>query len=520
MRWSAGFVAVVCLCSTHSTQAAVRLPAVFGSHMVLQRGQAVPVWGWADPGEEVTVTFRDQQVMTKAGTDGKWSTQLGPLSVGEPGTFIVTGTNTITLEDVLVGEVWVCSGQSNMGWSVQASLDPDLEAAATGQAGIRLFQVPLVTKLEPQEDVSAQWRHCTPETIPQFSAVAYFFGRQLYETLDVPVGIIQTAWGGTPAEAWTRHDHLEGNPVLQPILDTWTERDQKWNPEQAQAEHAVAIEKWTAAVEQAKAAGKQPPNRPREPQDPKANSHHPSGLFNTMVAPLTPFAIKGAIWYQGETNASRAQQYRTLMPEMIKSWRADWSQGDFPFYQVQLANYRDPQPAPGESDWAELREAQMLAGETLPHVGAVCITDIGAAKDIHPRDKQNVGKRLARMALVDNYGYSQIVRSGPVYKSFEISADKCQVHFQIHGKSLAAYYNEPLSGFAIAGADHQWHWAQARIIDEDSVEVTHPEVPEPVAVRYNWADNPQGNLYNSIYLPAYPFRTDTWDGITQGKFVP
>ncbi len=520
MRWGTGVAGVLVLFSAVVAQAAVKLPSVFGSHMVLQRGQPVPVWGWADAGEEVTVTFRDQTVTAKAGDNGQWSTKLAALAVGEPGALTVKGTNTITLEDVLVGEVWVCSGQSNMQWAVQQSLDSDLEAAATGQPGIRLFQVPMVTALEPQDDVKAEWKACTPENIPNFSAVAYFFGRQLYETLDVPVGIIQTAWGGTPAEAWTRNDHLASDADLQPILDTWDDRIKTYDPVAVKADFEVVLDKWKAAVEKAKAEGTPPPNRPRDPQDPKTNSHNPCVLFNAMIAPLTPYAIKGAIWYQGETNAGRAYQYRKLMPAMIKSWREDWGQGDFPFYQVQLANFREVKAEPGDSDWAELREAQVLASTAIPHVGAVCITDIGAAKDIHPKDKQNVGKRLARLALADDYGYKQIIRSGPVYKSSEIQAGKCVVHFETGGKKLTSYYNEPLTGFAIAGADKKWVWGHAKIIDEDSIEITHPDISEPAAVRYNWADNPKGNLYGESYLPAYPFRTDDWDGVTKGKLKP
>ncbi len=521
MRWSIGLVGAVAVwANAAATEAAVKLPSVFGSHMVLQRDQPVPVWGTADAGEEVTVSFRDQSLTVKAGDDGKWSAKLAPLTVGDAAALTVKGTNTITFEDVLVGEVWVCSGQSNMGWAVQASLDADLEAAATGQPGIRLFQVPMVTALEPQDDVKAEWRACTPENIPNFSAVAYFFGRQLYETLDVPVGIIQTAWGGTPAESWTRHDHLVSDADLKPILDTWAERVQTYNPEEAKAQHAVALEKWKAAVAIAKSEDKPLPQRPRDPQDPNTNSHNPTVLFNAMIAPLTPYAIKGAIWYQGESNAGRAYQYRKLMPAMIQSWREDWGQGDFPFYQVQLANFKGKTTEPGESEWAELREAQMLATQALPHVGAACIIDIGAAKDIHPKDKQNVAKRLARLALVDDYGRTGIVRNGPVFKSVDIQAGKCVVDFHTSGRKLTSYYNEPLGGFAIAGTGKKWVWAEAKIIDADSVEVSHPDVMEPVAVRYNWADNPQGNLYSDSYLPTYPFRTDDWPGLTVGKLKP
>ena len=520
MRWGIGLAGVAALFTTGITEAAVKLPSVFGSHMVLQRDQPVPVWGTADAGEEVTVTFRDQKVTTKADDQGKWSVKLAALSVGDTAALTVAGSNTITFEDVLVGEVWVCSGQSNMQMAIKGSLDSDLEAAATGQPGIRLFQVPNVTALEPQDDVKAEWKTCTPENVPGFSAVAYLFGRQLYETLDVPVGIIQTAWGGTPAESWTERGNLEADADLKPIVETWAERIKTYNPEEAKAQHEAAIERWRAAVVKANVEGKQPPQRPRDPGNPSTNSHNPSVLFNAMIAPLTPYAIKGVIWYQGESNAGRAYQYRKLMPAMIQSWREDWGQGDFPFYQVQLANHKSKTTEPGESEWAELREAQMLAGAAIPNVGAACIIDIGAAKDIHPKDKQNVAKRLARLALVNDYGMKGIVRSGPVYKAMKIEAGKCVVDFDTSGRKLVSYYNEPLIGFAIAGADKKWVWGNAKILDEDSVEVSHPDIQEPVAVRYNWADNPNGTLYSDAYLPTYPFRTDDWPGLTVGKLKP
>lgn len=501
--------------------AEVRLPAVFGSHMVLQRDMPVPVWGWAAPGEEVTVGFRDQTQTTTAGADGKWSVKIGPYTVGEPGTLTVKGQNTINLEDVLVGEVWVCSGQSNMGWTVAASIDPDLEASAATHPTLRLFQVPLLSKPEPQEDVKAQWKHCTPETIPSFSGVAYYFGRQLNESLQVPVGLIQTAWGGTRAEAWTSPSAMAARPELKPILEEWERQEQAWDPAKAKEQYEQALARWEQAVAKAREEKKQPPARPQPPLEPLLSQHRPSNLYNAMVAPLVPFAIRGAIWYQGESNASRAYQYRVLMPTMIRSWRDAWKQGDFAFYQVQLANFRAIKADPVESDWAELREAQMLTCQAEPNVGAACITDLGAAADIHPKNKQDVGKRLARLALVDLYGFSgKIARNGPTYRSVDIQGGKCTVRLDNGGSRLISYYNEPLTGFAIAGADRKWVWAQARITGEDTVEVHHPSVPEPVAVRYNWADNPQGNLYNTLYLPAYPFRSDDWEGVTVNNVKP
>lgn len=512
--------AAVLLLAAGAAQAEVRLPAVFSDHMVLQRDSKLPVWGWADPGEKVTVSFRDQTKSTTAGNDGTWKVTLDPVQVGDASELKVTGENTVTFKDVLVGEVWVCSGQSNMGWTVNRSLDPDLEAATAKFPNIRLFQVPLKTATEPQDDVQAEWKHCTPETIPNFTAVGYFFGRQLHQTLDVPVGLIMTAWGGTRAEAWTSPEAMASTPELKPILDTWAKRSETYDPEAAKKRYEAAMKRWEDQAAAARKAGKPVPRRPQMQGNPRTDRHHPSNLYNAMVAPLVPYAIRGGIWYQGESNAGRAYQYRTLMPTMITSWRDAWDQGDFPFYMVQLANFREIKDEPVESDWAELREAQMMTIDAIPNVGVACITDIGAAKDIHPKDKQNVGKRLARLALVNDYGMDGITLQGPTYRSIDIEAGKCVVHFDTYGSKLTTYYREPLTGFAIAGADKKWRWAQAKITGPDTVEVWHPEVKEPLAVRYNWADNPQGTLFSEMYLPAYPFRTDDWPGITESNVTP
>ncbi len=511
---------LLCSLLASTATADVKTPAIFGSGMVLQREIDVPVWGWADAGEEVTVSFRDQKVSTKAGNDGKWQVKLKPLKVGQPGTLTVAGKNKLEFKDVLVGEVWVCSGQSNMGWSIARGLDADLEAAAAQDPDVRLFQVPLTTAETPQEDVNAEWRTAAPDNVSSFSAVGYLYGRQLHHTLRVPVGVIMTAWGGTRAEAWTSPEAMAKTEALKPIVDTWDERAAKYDAAKAKAQYEAAMKSWTERAAKAKAAGKRAPRRPQMQGPPRKDRHHYSTLYNAMVAPLTPYAIRGAIWYQGESNAGRAEQYRTLMPTMIQSWRDAWGQGDFHFYQVQLANFMAITDKPEESAWAELREAQVMAGDAIPNVDAVCITDIGAAKDIHPKDKQNVAKRLARLALVDIHGMKSITRSGPTYKSMEVKGNKVIVTFENQGSPLVSYYNEPLTGFAIAGKDKQWVWGTAKITSANTVEVSSPEVKEPVAVRYNWANNPQGTLYNAAYLPAYPFRSDDWKGVTVGAVTP
>lgn len=516
-----GIVAATLILAQTAVAEDLRLPSVFGDHMVLQREMPVPVWGWGEAGEKVTVSFGDRSQSTEVGDDGKWMLKLDPVAVGQPRSLTVkSGNETLTFEDVLVGEVWVCSGQSNMQWSVAAAIDPDLEAARADRPNLRLLQLPLVSKAEPQEDIEASWRVSAPDNVSTFSAVAYYFGVNLQETLGVPVGLIQTAWGGTRAEAWTSPEKMAQVEELKPILDTWAERTANYDPEAAQAKYEAAMKEWRPKMEAARAAGRRLPRRPQAPSDPRLSQHHPSNLFNAMISPLVPYAIRGSIWYQGESNASRAYQYRTLMPAMIESWREAWGQGEFPFYQVQLANFREITDQPGDSDWAELREAQFLTTRTLPNVGAACITDIGAAKDIHPKNKQDVGKRLARLALVDVYGKENIVRSGPVYESMSVDGNKVTLTFQTGGSNLISYYREPLKGFAVAGDDQKFVWADARISGPDTVEVWSDEVPNPVAVRYNWSDNPQGNLYNSHYLPAYPFRTDEWKGVTAGNVTP
>jgi len=520
VRWTAALVTLTVLCLTHPASADVKLPSVFGSGMVLQRDMPVPVWGWAEPNEAVKVSFRDQTVSTTADAQGNWQVKLAPLSLGAPGTLTVSGKNTATFTDVLVGEVWVCSGQSNMGLSVDRAVDADLERATAKHPNIRLFQVPLVTATEPQKDVKAQWVPCTPENIGRFTAVGYFFGRELHDVLDVPVGLIQTAWGGTRAEAWTSPEAMAKTQELQPILDAW--KDYLADPKYAEAikNYPAQVKKWEERAQAARAAGKPVPARPRPSEITPESRHRPSNLYNAMVSPIVGFAIRGAVWYQGESNAGRAYQYRTLMPVLIQSWRDAWKQGDFPFYQVQLANFKAVKSEPGDSDWAELREAQYQTKQVLPNADSACITDLGAALDIHPRDKQNVGKRLARLALNDIYKVSGIIRQGPTFQGVQFNGNKAVIKFDTHGSNLTSYYGEPLQGFALAGEDKKWVWGDARITAGDTVTVTAPGLQHPVAVRYNWADNPQGNLYNEILLPAYPFRSDDWEPVTKNNVRP
>lgn len=491
--------------------AEVRLPAVFGDNMVLQRDMPVPVWGWADAGEKVTVKAAGQTVTAAPGSDGKWSAKLAPLSVGGPITVTVSGKNTITMNNVLVGEVWFCSGQSNMQMSVKSSNDSEKEIAAANFPQIRLLSVPLRGTQEPQAEFQGKWQQCSPESVANFSAAAYFFGRELYKNLNVPIGLIHCSWGGSSCEAWVKRSILEADPQYKELLEKWDRDCENYDPAKVKAAFETQMAKWRKDAAAAKAAGKEVPRAPRNPGDIRTGQHRPANLYNGMLYACMPYAIRGALWYQGETNAGRAYQYRDLFPLMIKSWRDEWKQGDFPFYFVQLANYMAEKPEPSESGWAELREAQTMTLK-LPHTGQAVIIDIGEAKDIHPKNKQDVGKRLALWALAKDYG-KNIVFSGPMFKSAEKQDNKMVVHFDHVGGGLVAKNGPALKGFAVAGADHKFVWADAQIVG-DTVVVSSSQVSAPVAVRYAWADNPVCNLYNQAGLPACPFRSDDWPGVT------
>ncbi len=492
------------------THADIRLPSIIGDNMVLQGGDVVRIWGWADPNEEiaVSVSWHKTGWTIQAGDDGKWMFKMSAPEAGGPYEMTLKGKNAVTVKNILVGEVWVCSGQSNMQWPVKQSANAEQEIAAAKYARMRLFSVERKVAQTPQENCTGKWVECSPETVGDFSAVAYFFGRELHKGLNVPVGLIHTSWGGTPAESWTSPAVIEEDTVFEPIVARYKEAVANYPT--AQKEYDEKLEQWKKNVEKAKAEGTKAPSRPREPLGP-TSPWAPASLHNAMIAPLVPYAIRGATWYQGESNAGRACQYRDLFPAMIKSWWKTWPQGGFPFLYVQLANYMQTKDEPGESAWAELREAQLMTLD-LPDTGMAVAIDIGDANNIHPTNKQDVGKRLALWALAHIHG-KNVVCSGPLYQSMEKKDNKIILRFDHIGGGLAAKDGGPLKGFAIAGQDHKFVWADARI-EGDTVVVSSDKVTEPVAVRYAWADNPVCNLYNKAGLPASPFRTDTWPGVT------
>lgn len=477
----------------------VRLNGLFTDNMVLQRGRPIPVWGWADAGEKVTVEFRGTKRSVVA-KDGKWMVRLPVQHAGGPDVLVVHGKNRLELRNVLVGEVWIASGQSNMEWPLQRTVGATNAIERSANPNIRLYTVPKLKSERPVDDVKAAWLESKPETVPGFSGVAYYFAVDLQKALGVPVGIIHTSWGGSPAEVWMRDGVLKSNPRYQrEILDPFPAAQQKFQDD---------VAKWEKETADLKAQGKPAArNRPW-------GLWRPSELYNGMIAPLIPYAIRGAIWYQGESNAGRAHQYRTLFPDMITNWRKDWGQGDFTFLAVQLAPFMKIQPEPKDSNWAELREAQLIATRVLPKVGQAVITDVGNETDIHPQNKQPVGARLALAARHIAYG-QDIVWSGPVFHDLTVRNGEAVLSFTETGGGLLERGGK-LRGFSIAGADKKFVWADARI-DGRRVIVSSPQVTQPVAVRFGWADYPVVNLWNVEGLPATPFRTDDFPMVTAPK---
>jgi len=633
----------------------IHLPLLFSDNMVIQMDKKFPVWGTADPGGKVVVEIAGQQKITEVDKDGKWRIDLEPISVGGPYELTIMGQDTTVYKNVMAGEVWICSGQSNMqmplnhGWGKVNNFEK--EVAAANYPNIRLLHVKRNTSTVPVDTISSVgWQECSPATISEFSATAYFFGRHVHNNIKIPVGLIHTSWGGTIAEAWTsakalktlpdfvdevqsiekdttnieeailayntkmkiRQQKIVGNdagyrdgnyiwnaPELdlsgwrKMILPTLWEKagyknldgvvwfrkkifipgsmsgkdltlhlgpinddDITWfngikvgatngvselrkykvpgsivksgtnviavrvfdmgnngglygKPEQLKLEDNSG-RKLSIAGSWKYKIGLEVGPIPKSPNDP----NRPTVLYNAMIHPLLPYSIRGAIWYQGESNAGRAFQYRALFPTMIKDWRSHWQQGNFPFFFVQLANFMQHESEPQEDAWAELREAQSMA-LNLPNTGMAVTIDIGDAKDIHPKNKQDVGIRLALNALAKVYG-KDIPYSGPIYDSMNIEGNKIRLKFSNTNAGLKIEGSKQLKGFAIAGEDKKFVWGKAKI-EGDEVVVWNAKIKNPVAVRYAWAANPVCNLYNGAGLPASPFRTDDWDGITYGK---
>jgi len=544
-------------------QANVKLPLFFSDHMVLQRDMKVPVWGTADPGEDVTVTFGDKNAETKADANGKWRVDLDPSPANATSqTLTVKGNNTVVFSDILVGDVWICSGQSNMGIQLGESYHADTDVPAANDPLLRLFKVSDGTSIKPEEDVELvnkkQWLPCTPDEAKQFTAVGYFYGRELRKDINIPIGLIASIKGGTTAQLWTPVEAIEKNVDADPAFKDWLTKRQQTIDAYPQAEAAylpikakydqdmkdwwtnvgnapdyvAAMKAWNVANDQARAAGNPPlpkpqPSQPRpvEPVPPDGgpfNDYMVGTLFNAMIAPLIPMAIKGVIWYQGESNGDHAKQYGVLFPSMITGWREKWGQGDFPFLFMQLPLSGKPatEPVPPLDKWPVLRESQAKA-LALPNTGMAVIIDVGDPYNVHGKDKYDPGYRLSLIGRHVVYG-ENIVYTGPTYDSMKVDGNKIVISFKNIGSGLVIGtapwtpsgqippVADELKGFAIAGDDKKWVQANAQIVG-DTVEVSSDQVPNPVAVRYGWADNPPCNLYNQEKLPAAPFRTDDWE---------
>ena len=631
-----------------SLTAQVKVPTYFSNNMVLQKGMAIPVWGWATPGEKVTVAIDQSSMSTTADKEGKWNVKLPAMNYGGPYQLTIQGKTNLSFENVMIGEVWVCSGQSNMEFQLITSKNGEAEVAASNYPNIRLFTVKKTISHQQQEKLQdGEWSQCSPATSSNFSAVGYFFGRELHQKLNVAIGLINSSWGGTIAETWTSEQTIGQNPdftnqlaqlkkinlddyaksveneVKQRVGETSTIDKGMKNGQALWAAPAYNDASWktmelpgyiesnglqgvdgivwfrkeiTLSADEAKQkstlylakindsdstyingvligstklqaeksrvysidAGLLKPGKNiitvriediggmggvygnpatlyLQSGDHNISlvgswkykvgivkfnavlspNSYPTLLYNAMIHPLVPFAIKGAIWYQGESNVERAKQYRRVFPDLIKDWRAHWNQGDFPFLFVQLANLRKQDSIPVESDWAELREAQTMT-LALPNTGMAVTTDVGEALDIHPKNKQTVGLRLALAGLKVAY-QKDIVYTGPVYQSMNVEGNKVTLTFDQIGSGIKIKDKYGyLKGFAIAGEDHQFHWATGKITGINTLQISSSEVQYPVAVRYAWSNNPEdANLYNSADLPASSFRTDSWKGITQ-----
>lgn len=504
-------VFVVCSSAVLSN---VRLPDIIASSMVLQQKQKVPIWGTADPGEAVTVSFGRQKRTAVADASGKWRVALSPMRASlTPQTMTITGKNTITLSDILVGEVWLVAGQSNMQRLLRETANGGAVQAAANHPNIRLFNASREVAFKKKAGKLGEWAACTPESVAEFSAAGYYFGVELERELKVPIGLINSSYGGSQAEAWTPVEYLNANTDLKATVEC----TKIWDEERprVRAEYAEAIRKWREQADKQRAAGARPSPSPGVP-DALRDYRIAASIYDGMIAPLMPFAIKGAMWYQGESNEARAEQYNILLPVMIRAWRERWGEGDFPFGIIQLPNYRAVKAQPEDAPWSFIREAQRKTALSTKNTGLIVTIDIGEAGDIHPKDKLDVGKRMALWALKDVYG-RKITRP-PVLKSVEIKGPRIILTFTDVGSGLRIIDGDKLDEFAIAGSDKKWVWADAKIVGKDRIEVSSPSVPEPEAVRYAFNSNPRHpNLTNDSGLPASPFRTDDWPDPTTGK---
>jgi len=492
--------------------AELKLPSVFTDHMVIQQKMENPVWGWDTPNTKVTVTIGAKSLESVASKDGRWEVKLPAMDASYDAKKIsIKGTSEKVIQDVLIGEVWVCSGQSNMQWPMRQTWRGEVELMAADLPGVRLLTIPIKGTQEPQYLVKGEWAKCTPQSAKEFSAVGYHYGRYLHEILDVPVGLIDNAWGGSAAEAWVKRESIESNPGFVKLMNQWKKKESYNMSPEAETKWKKAATKWDQENPNPKSRW----SRPRSPESILTGRNRPGNIWSGMVEPILGYGIKGVIWYQGESNASRAQKYAELFPFLITDWRKNQGQGNFPFYWVQLADFRWQDPNPQDSAWAELRESQTKT-LSLPNTGQAVIIDLGEGNDIHPRDKSGVAQRLVRWALTNDYG-KDIEAQSPTYKTHSISESEVTLTFDHVGNGLRLVDSDNLQGFAICGADKKWFWAKGKITNKDTIKISADQVKAPIAVRYAWADNPLCNVHSKNGLPLTPFRTDDFPLTTAGK---
>ncbi len=500
--------------------AELSVPHFFSDHMILQRERAAAIWGKADAGVEVSVAFKGKTAAAKAGADGKWRAQIQTGTADAKGAVLTisAGTEKLEIKDVLVGEVWFASGQSNMAYTMNQSPQYAELIKESNHPALRMFNAPLVTAAENQDDINGVWQVATPETVPGFSAVAFFFARKLHLELGIPVGVIKSAWGGKPIETFTSREALNTLPGTKALVDAMMKDEATYDQAKADAAYAPKLEQWKATMASAKGVSaeerKRLPKKPDAPKRPLLTEGKPGVLFAAMIHPFVGYTMRGAIWYQGEGNARPgAVPYDKTLPLMINDWRKRW-EDEFSFYYVQLASYQAASTEPGVPDpWALCQDRMRLVLATTPKTGMAIINDVGEVDDIHPKNKKDPGERLALWTLAKDYG-KKLIYSGPLFKSSEVKDGAIRVTFDHSGTGLKSRDGGALKRFEIAGSDKVWKWADAKVDGTDSVLVSNSEVKAPVAVRYAWASNPEGaNLINSEDLPASVFRTDEWDDV-------
>jgi sialate O-acetylesterase len=488
-------------------KAQVKLPALVGDNMVLQQNSKVNLWGWASPNEKINIKlgWQDSIVEISAKPDGTWKTTINtPQGSQKTYTITIEATNKIILQNILIGEVWICSGQSNMFFPVGKEegtwktgvVNYEEEIKNATYPNIRIFTVLTKASQKPLDDVTGSWATCSPSSVKTFSAVAYFFGRDLYQNLKIPIGLISSSWGGTKAEAWTSQNVLEENPDFLSILETDAKNEKLYQEK---------LENYYLNLKKERIANNNDLTKSELKKPKKEENKTSYVLYNAMLHPLVNYTIKGAIWYQGESNAEQAYLYRSLFPAMVKNWRSDWNQGDFPFYYVQITPHKGQNP--------DIREAQLFSLKNIPNSGMVVTTDVGNATNIHPIDKQTVGHRLALIARAKTYNENKLVYSGPIYNQMKIKKDRIQLFFDYADSGLMKK-GDSLKEFEIAGEDKVFYPADAKI-DGKTIIVSSSKVKNPVAIRFAWKAIPEPNLFNKENLPASPFRTDDWNDKTQ-----